>query len=186
MDDHDCISLNTACALTGISKRTLWRRIADGSLPACKSCTSDKTLVSLAVVRQWAQLPLADEDLALVLAADHGEAEAQCDLGLLFLAAERPAEAVDWLERAARHYYPEAMYWLGRCLVAGLGVAPDEAAGLAWLRKAADHGHTLARHALAFLHDPAARLALGAHSPAALDAALDAVERRAVAAMLAG
>lgn len=118
------------------------------------------------------------------MAADGGDPEAQCDLGLLFLAAGRPGAALYWLRLAAEHFYPEAMFWLGRCLIAGAGVEADERAGRDWLKRASDHGHAIARHLLGFLDDPAARLARRALDPASTEVALDALERELVLKVL--
>lgn len=95
---------------------------------------------------------------------------------LLFLGQGRPAEAVNWLNKAAQHLHPEAMQWLGRCHIAGTGVAADEAAGIDWIAQAARRGHVTAAHMLRYLEDPA-RPALDG---AALAAMLDGIERKVV------
>lgn len=176
------ISLNTAISLTGLSRRTLWRRIADGSLRTRDGGEpGERTQVAVADVLALARLRLAAEDEALVIDADAGDPAAQCDLALLFLEQDMADEAVRWLERAAQRRYPEAMLWLGRCAIAGRGLAADARAGIGWIGRAAERGHLIAEGLLRHLDDPA-RPPL---SPAALDAELDAIEREAVLQALA-
>ncbi|MBV5311101.1 tetratricopeptide repeat protein [Chromatium okenii] len=138
------ISLNTATALTGLSKRTLWRHIHRGSL-AVISEQGEETQVSLTDVLPLACVPLTAAEHALVLAADGGDPLAQTDLALLFFDAERPTEAVSWLIRAANQRYPDAMCYLGRCYLSGCGIARDNDNGALWLSHAAIKGHPLAQ-----------------------------------------
>lgn len=176
------VSLNTAISLTGLSRRTLWRRIADGSLRTRDGGEpGERTQVAVDDVLALARLQLAAADEALVADADAGDPAAQCELALLFLEQDLAEEAVRWLERAAERRYPEAMLWLGRCAIAGRGLAADTRAGTDWVRRAAARGHLVAERLLRFLDDPA-RPPL---SPAALDADLDAIEREAVLRALA-
>lgn len=178
----DCIKLSTAIAITGLSKRTLWRRIADGVLRtdggagAETGQPSAQTRVALDDCLALAPLRLSNEDRALILQADAGEAEAQCNLGLLLLAQGRAADALGWLERAAQQGHVEGMHWLGRCYLTGQGVAADERLGMDWIARAANHGHTTARQMVALLYDPA-RAPMSAE---ALDAALDRVEQQCI------
>ncbi|MCV2216544.1 hypothetical protein [Thauera sp. Sel9] len=85
-----------------------------------------------------------------------------------------------WFEAAARQDYPEGMHWLGRCLIAGQGVAVDEKRGIDCIARAANRGHPTARRMMPFLYDPARPVL----SPAEMDAALDRIERRLVLATL--
>lgn len=186
------IKLNTAIAVTGLSKRTLWRRIADGVLrteevsdisapPPPPQNPNPQTRVALDDVVALSRLRLEPEDCELIVAADAGVAEAQCDLALLFLGQGFAAEAVEWLERSAHQGYLEGMHWLGRCHIAGTGVCADERRGIDWIAKAANHGHATAVHMARYLYDPA-RPAL---RPAELEAALDAIERKVVFGVIA-
>lgn len=135
----DMISLPTAITLTEKSERTLWRLIADGSIR--REMDAGKAVIDLASLKPYLCLPL--DDLALVQAADHGDAVAQTDLALIFLANGKPKGAVEWLEQAAGQAYPDAMYWLGRCYIDGEGLAQDENLGLIWIAKAAADGHLI-------------------------------------------
>ena len=139
-----------------------------------------QTRVCLDDALKLSPLELAADDRALVLAADGGDAEAQCDLGLLLLGQGRAEDALGWFEASARQDYPEGMHWLGRCLIAGQGAMADEKRGIDFIARAANRGHATARRMMPFLYDPA-RPAL---SPAELDAALDGIERKLVLAAL--
>ncbi len=167
------ISLNTAISLIGLSKRTLWRRIAEGALRTQPGIEpGEATRVALEDVLSLSPLRLAAEDEALIVDADAGNAEAECDLGLLLLSQDRAPEAVRWLARAADRLYPEAMHQLGRCYLVGRGVAADRDAGMSWIGRAAARGHVTADAVAAYLKDNP--------PPALLDAALDAIEQRVI------
>lgn len=173
------ITLSTAVSITGLSKRTLWRRIAEGLLQAQAGADQgEQARVWVEDVMRLARLQLEPDDRALIVEADQGVAEAQCDLGLLCLMQNQPAEAVHWLNLAAQQQYPEAMLQLGRCHLAGVGVAVNEAAGMEWISRAAALGHAIAKPLARYLMDPD-RPAL---PPAELEAQLEAIEQRVVAA----
>ena len=175
------ITLSTAVSITGLSKRTLWRRVADGQLRAQDNAEpGEHTRVLVDDVMAISPLKLETEDRKLIADADAGHAESQCDLALLFLMQNLPTEAVRWLTLAAKQTYPEAMHQLGRCYIAGNGVEANEALGIDWISRAAAFGHSTARHMVNYLMDPAReRLA-----PTALDDRLDAIERKVVFAAL--
>jgi len=179
------ITLNTAMSLTGLSKRTLWRRIADGQLRVHDASSGGGGGVSTRAVLlddviALSPLRLDDDDCALIAEADAGSVEAQCDLGLLLLTQNHPSEAVAWLTRAANQTYPEAMHQLGRCYIAGRGLEASEVFGVEWISRAAALGHRTARPMARYLMDPG-RPRLDA---AALEARLDAIEREQVMAVL--
>lgn len=176
------ITLNTAVSISGLSKRTLWRRIADGQLRVLDVATGagEHTRVRLDDVVALSTLGLEADDRALIAEADGGSAEARCDLALLLLVRNLPVEAVRWFALAAKQNYPEAMHQLGRCYIAGRGVAANEALGVEWISRAAALGHSTARPMTRYLMDPT-RPSLDA---AALEARLDAIEREHVLAVL--
>jgi hypothetical protein len=177
------ITLNTAMSLTGLSKRTLWRRIADGQLRVLDPAGgggSEYTRVQLEDVVALSALRLNEDDLNLIAEADAGSAEAQCDLGLLLLTQNHPTEAVAWFTRAANQTYPEAMHQLGRCYIAGRGLEANEVSGVEWISRAAALGHRTARPMARYLMDPG-RPRVDA---ATLEARLDAIEREQVMAVL--
>ena len=139
------VSLRTASELTGLSKRTLWRRIAAGRLfKLNRDEPLARTSVALESIIADIGIPPSDEDLALIQRADGGDPEAQADVALLLMEAGLAGKAVYWLRSAADQGYADAMHWLGRCYVSGEGVDRDEAEGLAWIGRAAAAGHSIA------------------------------------------
>ena len=126
------------------------------------------------------RLKLEAEDRALILGADAGGAEAQCDLALLLLTQNLPADAAYWLGLAARQHHSEAMYQLGRCTLAGVGVEANLAAGVEWISRAAALGHGTAWQIVQYLMGPDRPALEGA----ALDAKLEAIEQKVVLAAL--
>lgn len=180
------ISLSTAVAITGLTKRTLWRHIDKGSLSAASADEpGEKTLVHLEDVLPMSCLSVEPEDRAILVAADRGEAVAQCDLAILLLNADRPAAAILWFTLSARQFYADAMCFLGRCYLSGEGIRRDVDTGLMWLSQAAAKGHPLAEGQMAFMLSPAGRQLRAAEDPTALDAALDDIERRILLQTLA-
>ena len=144
------ITLDSAMKITGLSRRTLWRRLANDDASPTRarrgggsSSNSRVARISLNCILPDLQIKLANGDESLVRAADAGEAEAQNDLALMLLAANNPDLGVLWLQDAAEQSYPDAMHWLGRCYIAGEGLRRDEALGLSWLGRAAAGGHVL-------------------------------------------
>ncbi len=140
------ISLNTAAQLMGVSKRTLWRRIAAGSLSVSRSTDSQgRTLLSLADIAGDIGLPpegLEREVIATIQHADAGLARDQLELALIYLEAGQKDKALSWLQLAANQGDSEAMLFLGETQLQGKGA--DSQAGLNWIRRAAIAGHPLA------------------------------------------
>lgn len=140
------ISLETAMHVTGLARRTVWRRVAGN--PEWKRNLNEplkRVQIAVEALRDDLLFPLADEDQRILSAADQRDPEAMNDLALMLLEAERPERAVLWLERAAEAGHADAMHWLGRCLVAGEGVASNTELGLDWLRRSATAGHVISR-----------------------------------------
>ena len=159
------ISLNTAAILTGRSLRTWQRRIEEGLVPRLGD---GRALVPFDAVVPELPLPLAPEDVDMLVRADQGDAGAQADIGALFaLAALQPAPAgraapanrggggsivaaLHFLEQAAQQGEADAMHWLGVLHAAGLA-GDGDALALMWVAKAAAHGHVIAQRQLAAL-----------------------------------
>ncbi len=138
------ISLGAAVSISELSERTLWRRITDGSLRRGADDKRGRTLVSLDdVLAATKLLQVQPEDVELIRQADAGDAESQNDLALLLLAQGRSKGAVYWFNLAASQNHADAMNWLGRCYVEGLGVDQDENLGVMWIAKAAALGHVI-------------------------------------------
>jgi len=140
------ISLKTATRLTGLSLRTLRRRITDGTL-TCASSEKDQykiTMIGLDSIKNDIGIPLEPDAIELIKEADAGEPEAQNDLGVLFLENNKPQNAIYWLELAAKQDFADAMHLLGTCYLKGNGLAKDYNLALMWIAKAASLGHPIA------------------------------------------
>jgi hypothetical protein len=139
------ISLDTACAITEISKSTWRRRIAKGDFTRLEDDARGRVMLLWSEVGPYICIPIEPEDKEFILLADAGDAEAQDDIGQLFLMSEKYQAAIYWFEQAAQQNNADAMQWLGHCYVNGKGVPKDENLGIMWLSKAAAHGHVIAQ-----------------------------------------
>lgn len=169
------ITIPTAALILGRTTRTVWRQLSDGTLRPCGTPDGDRMRVSLEQVVRNACVPIEPEDYELIIGADAGSAEAQCDLALLFLMEKKPDTAVHLLTLAAKQDYPEALYQLARCHIAGTGTAPNGDTGIMWLARAASRGHAIARASMQAVQTSGTGADL-----AALDAMLEDLEKRLV------
>jgi TPR repeat protein len=144
----EAVSLQTAIVITGKSRRTLWRRIEEADLRRDAEANRNKTLLDGNWVRQNSLLDLDDEEWGLVLAADGGDAEAQNEVGVLFLEAQMEAAALYWFEQAAAQNHADALHWLAHCHVTGKGAPENHALGMMYLARAANLGHVIANEQL--------------------------------------
>jgi uncharacterized protein len=148
---NKAISLNTAIIVTGVSKRTLWRRVTDGQITRQDNDARGRAMLTLANLVPMLCVPVAPEDYELLSKADAGDADAQNDLAQLFLDADRPDIALHWLQLAVDQEHPDAMHNLAKLHIKGIGVPKDETKGLMWLAKAASCGHPIASQQVAAL-----------------------------------
>ena len=85
--------------------------------------------------------------------AKGGDAKAERDLGLRYLAGDGPAaneaEAARWLLSAAYQGEPTAQYWLGTLYARGRGVPADASQASHWYEAGAKQGNLRAMHSLA-------------------------------------
>lgn len=152
MHNKPHVTISTAVVLTGLSKRTLWRRIADGLLR--KIATDRPEEESRLVVEdllQLGKLELSENEQQTLLLADQGDAEAQLALALLFLRRERPEAAASWFAKAAQQGQADAMHWLGTLLAEGNGIEQDDSLAAEWISKAAAQDHPIAKAQMAAL-----------------------------------
>lgn len=151
----DLISLDTAIVVTGLSKRTLWRRISDGALRKAEDGPGNsgggRTLLDARDVLPLMRAPLSAAETALLIEADAGRADAQAEMGAVFHRIGEMKTAVYWWQLAAAQGHADAMQWLGRCYAAGEGVEQDENLALMWISKAAAAGHAIAAAQMAGL-----------------------------------
>ena len=139
------ISIDTASAITDLSRRTLWRRISAGEVTRVADDDRGRAMLLWADVAPYIGVPIAPDEQLLILQADAGNAEAQDDIGQFFLMAEKPLVAVFWFQQAVQQNNPDAMQWLGHCYINGKGVPRDENMGIMWNAKAAALGHVIAQ-----------------------------------------
>ena len=89
-------------------------------------------------------------------AADQGNAEAQCNLGLCYAkgvgVTKDLAEAVKLFRQSAEQEDAKAQYNLGRCYARGYGINKDSAEAFKWFRKAAEQGNVLAQYNLGWCY----------------------------------
>ena len=137
------ISLPAAITLTELSERTFWRKFADGSL--ARETVNGKAMISFDLIKPHLCLALSPEDLSVLASAVAGDAEAQNEMALIFLANKKPKGAIYWLEQAAKQGCADAMNLLSQCYMKGSGVPQDENTGMIWLAKAATLGHLISQ-----------------------------------------
>ena len=139
------ISIDASIIITEKSRRTWWRRISEGAVRRVADDRRGRAMLSWDEVLPHICIPMTPEDLAFVLRADAGDAEAQNDVGQLFSIAGKYEAALYWLQQAAQQGNPDAMQWLGRCYLSGEGVPKDDNLGIMWIAKAASYGHAIAK-----------------------------------------
>ena len=137
------ITLPAAITLTEWSERTFWRKFADGSL--ARETVNGKAMISFELINPHLCLALSPDDLAILASAVAGDAEAQNEMALIFLANKKPKNAIYWLEQAAKQGCADAMSLLSQCYMKGSGVPQDENTGMIWLAKAATQGHLISQ-----------------------------------------
>jgi TPR repeat protein len=138
------INLDAAIIVTQVSKRTLWRRLSEGQITRQDNDKTGRTMLSFEDIVPMLCVPVAAEDYELLIEAAAGDAEAQNDLALLFLDADKPDISLYFLEMAADQGHPDAMHNLSKLYIKGTGAKKDKNTGLMWLAKAASLGHVIA------------------------------------------
>ena len=139
------ISIDTASAITEISRRTWWRRISTGEVTRVTDDARGRAMLLWSEVEPNICVPIEPEDKQFILLADAGDVEAQDDIGQLFLMSEKYQAAIYWFQQAAQQNNPDAMQWLGHCYINGKGVPKDENLGMMWIANAAALGHVIAQ-----------------------------------------
>ena len=139
------ISIDTASTITGLSRRTWWRRISAGEITRVADNDRGRAKLLWLEVAPYICAPIEPEDKAFILLADAGDAEAQDDIGQLFLKSKKYQAAIYWFKQATQQNYADAMQWLGHCYINGKGVPQDENLGIMWTAKAAALGHVIAQ-----------------------------------------
>ena len=140
----DTVSIETAVALTGRSRSTWWRHMSEGKVTRVGDDARGRALLAWTDVAPEVTVPMDAEEVDLVFGADVGDADAQNNLGQVFLRADKCKAALYWLRQAADKDNADAMHWLAHCYFNGKGVPQDNNLGTMWLAKAAAHGHVIA------------------------------------------
>ena len=138
------INLEAAASITQLSKRTLWRRLSEGQITRQENDDEGRTMLTFEDLVSMLCVPVAPQDHELIIQSAAGDAEAQTDLALLFLAADKPDVGLSWLALAANQGHPDAMHHLSKLYIQGSGLPKDDSLGLMWLAKAASLGHIIA------------------------------------------
>lgn len=145
------ISLDAVAALTGMGRSTLWRKAADGVLAKGDKDARGRATLALSdvlgLICDSTGVPFSDDDVAVLLQADAGDAQAQADIGALLQLHGGREAALYWLQAAAEQGSAEAMQWLGTAHAAG-GTERDEQLAVMWIAKAAALGHPIAKRQL--------------------------------------
>lgn len=149
---NHAISLDTAALVTGVSKRTLWRRLNDGQITRQENDSRGRTMLTLANLVPMLCVSIDPEDYELLADADAGNADAQNDLAQLFLDANRPDIALHWIQLAVDQEHADAIHNLAMLHIKGIGLEKDGIKGLMFLAKAASLGHSIAKQQVATLH----------------------------------
>lgn len=147
------ISVEATIAITERSRSTWWRRIAKGEVTRMADDPGGRTMLLWSEVAPLVCIPMGEEDIAMVLLADAGEASAQNDIGQYFSNAGKHDVAMYWIRKAVEQNHPDAMQWLGHCHLSGAGVARDDYLGIMWIAKAAAHGHAIAMEQMKWFKD---------------------------------
>ena len=146
------ISLDSAAHVTGVSKRTLWRRLNNGQITRQENDSRGRAMLALADLVSMLCVPMESEDYELLADADAGNADAQNDLAQLFLDANKPDIALHWIQLAVDQEHADAIHNLAMLHIKGIGLEKDETKGLMYLAKAASLGHSIAKQQVATLH----------------------------------
>lgn len=139
------ISFDTSLSMLDTSRRTLWRRVAEGDVRRAGEDARGRTLLDAFDVAKLLRARLEESDIALLGSADADDAKAQNEVGMAFAEAGDDALAVYWWRRAADLGDADSMQLLGQCYAAGTGVEKDPHLAVSWLGKAAAAGHVIAQ-----------------------------------------
>lgn len=137
------VSAHTVACLADASHRTILRKIERGELHKATNDGKGRAMLHEHEIRVLCDPTIPDADWELVLKADRGEPAAQNDLALFYLERQRHTQALYWLELAAAQNHPDALHWLGRMHIDGMGVERSQAIGLMHLAKSATLGHSI-------------------------------------------
>jgi len=138
------LSIKSYSHLVNLKERTIRRHIEAKTVRSYYDKALNRTFITLEDALKNSSIPLGGEQ-DLIMEAEKGQAVSQADVGLLFLENNKPAEAIYWLQLAAKQNYSDAMSLLADCYVKGLGVEKDKNLAIFWTSKAASVGSVIAQ-----------------------------------------
>jgi len=138
------INLEAAVLVTQLSKRTLWRRLSEGQVTRQADDAEGRAMLTFEDLVPMLCVPVAPQNYDLIIEAAAGDSEAQTDLALLFLEADKLDLGLHWLTLAAEQGHSDAMHQLSKLYIQGSGTEKNDSLGLMWLGKAAALGHVIA------------------------------------------
>ena len=112
-------------------------------------------IILLINIRRWSTITIRR-------AANQGDAEAQCNLGVMYDEGqgvpEDAGEAVRWFRQAAEQGLAEAQWNLGLMYAQGRGAPEDAGEAVRWYRQAAEQGHAEAQYKLGVMYEAGLKL----------------------------
>lgn len=138
------IGIKSYSHLVNLKERTIRRHIEAKTLRPYYDKALNRTFIALEDLLKNSSIPLSEE-LALIIEAEKGDAASRAGIGLLFLAHNKPVEAIYWLQLAAEQDYSGAMSLLADCYARGVGVKKDDNQAIFWTSKAAATGSFIAQ-----------------------------------------
>ncbi len=148
------IGAHTAATIMNISRQYCYKLSDESVLVSRHDKEKKRLLFSLQSIISFLRITPDETFFSDVVAADSGSANAMLEIGLFFL--ERKLEPLAFsCIRSAAAGDPDAMDWVSKCYVEGIGVPPNLALGLRWLGDAAAHGHPIALAKLAVIEQGA-------------------------------
>ena len=84
-------------------------------------------------------------------AADQGDADSQCKLGICYECEQNYEEAIKWFRKAAEQNFDDAQRCLGDCYERGNGVARNLGEAYKWYNLAAAQGNEAAKKAISMM-----------------------------------
>ena len=134
-------------------------------LIGCGKQADDNTPQAVAAAVQAEELTLEEYFAQLQKEAEAGNAEAQFNLGWIYMRGEgstgvvfmrdvpkSAAKAFEWYQKAALQGHVKAQYNLGMLYRLGLGVQEDSKNAFMWLQKAAAQGNDIAQYNLGVMY----------------------------------
>ncbi len=153
MDSQDAwIGAQTASTIMNITRQYCYKLSDEKALATRQDEQKKRLCFSFLSILEFLKTPPDAEIISMADAADSGYAYAMLEIGLFFLSNDLKKNAFSCIQYAAEKGNPDAMDWLSKCYLEGIGVPENIALGLRWLGDAAAHGHVIATKKLEALN----------------------------------